>query len=624
MTTNEPLIVALAGNPNTGKSTVFNALTGHHQHTGNWPGKTVAQVTGEFEVEERAVRVVDLPGTYSLAAQSPEEVIARDFIVETGPDAIIDIVDATNLERNLNLTLQILELSDRVVVALNLMDEARRQGLEIDASALEASLGVPVIPMVATKGEGISRLRATMIGVAEGRLKTRPAAVDYGITVEGHIQRLEEDLRRLGSARRARWLALKLLEDDPEIVHAFRRGEIQQDRPGPNGSSASASREALRALLNRAARLREGTQPDAKVEIVRRRFEQADAIVRRATRRLVSPEESLTERIDRVVTHKVWAWPIMSALLGAVLWITIAGANIPSGWLEAAFLWLARGARTALASAGAPWWISEPLVDGLIVGTGTVIAVMLPPMVIFFTAFGVLEDFGFIPRVAFNLDRLMRAVGSQGKHCLICAMSFGCNVTGVLTSRIIDNEKDRLVAIVTSPLVICNGRFGAGIALVIVLFGSRAVPVMFSLVLLSLGAVLAATFMLNRTMFRREPSGFVMELPPYRTPQWGGVLYRALVHQVGHVMTRAVLFAAPATLLIWFLGNVPRGAPFEDTAIGWLVNVLGPMGRPLGLTGEMATALVFTLPAKEIVVASLASSLGSWGSMWLPPPPPVA
>lgn len=610
MESSKALTAALAGNPNTGKTTLFNSLTGHRQHTGNWPGKTVAQVTGELEAEGHSVHVVDLPGTYSLAAQSPEEVIARDFIVEAGPDVVVDIVDATNLERNLNLTLQILELTDRVVVALNVMDEAERQGLQIDASALEAALGVPVVPMVATRREGISKLVATMIPVAEGGRKTQPVAVDYGTTVEGHVERLEEDLRGLGFGQRARWLALKLLEDDPEIVQAFRRGEIHQERLGPNGSSSTSSREALQAVVSRADRLREATQPDAKVEIVRRRFEHADAIVREVTRRLLPLKESLTERVDQVVTHRVWAWPIMLALLGAVLWITIAGANVPSGWLAAGFSWLARVARGSLAGAGAPWWISEPLVDGLIVGTGTVIAVMLPPMVIFFTAFSALEDLGFIPRVAFNLDRLMRAVGSQGKHLLICAMSFGCNVTGVLTSRIIENEKDRMVAIVTSPLVICNGRFGAGIALVIVLFGSGAVPVMFSLVLLSLGAVLAATFLLNRTMFRKEPGGFVMELPPYRMPQWGGVIYRALVHQVGHVMGRAVLFAAPATLLIWFLGNVPRGAPFEETAIGWLVGVLAPAARPLGLTGEMAAALVFTLPAKEIIVASLAMTYG--------------
>jgi len=293
-----------------------------------------------------------------------------------------------------------------------------------------------------------------------------------------------------------------------------------------------------------------------------------------------------------------------------VLWITIQGANVPSAMLASAFGWLAEAARAFLTSLGAPWWVVGSLVDGLILGTTTVIAVMLPPMVIFFTAFSLLEDIGFIPRVAFNLDRLMRVVGSQGKHTLVAMMSFGCNVTGVLTCRIMDSEKDRLVAILTSPLILCNGRFGAGLALIILFFGNQALAVTLVYLAMSVGAMLAATWALNRFFFRQEPGGFVMELPPYRTPKWGQVIRRALVHQVGHTMTRAVMIAAPATFLIWLLGNFPPGAPFERTAVGYLVAALSPLGRPLGLTGEMLTALLFTLPAKEIVVSSLAITYG--------------
>jgi ferrous iron transport protein B len=321
-------------------------------------------------------------------------------------------------------------------------------------------------------------------------------------------------------------------------------------------------------------------------------------------------EASLTERIDRIVTHRIWSWPIMLAILVGVLWITIQGANVPSSWLASAFGWLAQATRGFLLRINAPWWVVGSLVDGLIVGTGTVIAVMLPPMVIFFTAFNLLEDIGFIPRIAFNLDRLMRAVGSQGKHTLVAMMSFGCNVTGVLTSRIIENPKDRIVAIVTSPLILCNGRFGAGLALIILFFGNRALEMTLIYLFISVGAMLLATWILNRFLFRREPGGFVMELPPYRKPKWGQVIWRTLVYQVGHTMGRAVMIAAPATLLIWLLGNLPPGVPFEQTAIGHLVRVLAPLGRPLGLTGEMLVALLFTLPAKEIVVSSLAMTYG--------------
>ncbi|MEA3345681.1 MAG: ferrous iron transport protein B [Chloroflexota bacterium] len=600
------ITVGIAGNPNVGKSVVFNALTGSRQHVGNWPGKTVERAEGGFYHQGREIRLVDLPGTYSLAAQSPEEVIARDYIISGEPDVVVDIVDATCLERNLNLALQILELTDRVVIALNIMDEARREGWEIDTEGLEADLGVPVVPTVATEGEGLPELVEAIAEVATGQRETRPAEVDYGLTVEGHIQNLQDDLSRLGIEERGRWVALKLLEDDPEIVEAFKQGDLTVlELDAPSGSP-----EALRAILNRTVRLREGTQPDAKVEIVRRRYELAHDVVHRAMHRVRPVEESLTERIDRIVTHRVWSWPITLAMLVVVLWITIQGANIPSSMLDTAFSWLAGRIRDLLINLHAPWWVVGSLVDGLIVGTGTVIAVMLPPMIIFFTAFNLLEDIGFLPRVAFNLDRLMRAVGSQGKLTLVAMMNFGCNVTGVFACRIIENAKDRIVAIVTSPLILCNGRFGAGLALIILFFGDRALSVTLIYLAVSVGTMLLATWLLNRVLFREEPSGFVMELPPYRKPKWGQVIWRSLLDQAGRTIYRAVMIAAPATLLIWVLGNIPSGVPFEQTAIGWLVHSLAPLGRPFGLTGEMLTALIFTLPAKEIVVPSLAMTYG--------------
>jgi ferrous iron transport protein B len=613
MTENRFLRVALAGNPNVGKSTLFNDLTGGHQHTGNWPGKTVARASGEFTVSKAdgyVVHLVDLPGIYSLAAQSPEEVVARDYIVQENPDAIINIVDATNLERNLNLTLQLLELTDRVVIALNLMDEAQRQGWEIQVKALEAGLGVPVVPMVATEGIGVEELKTALVAVATGCQETHPAAITYGTTIEGHVCNLQDDLTHLGIRGQNHWVALKLLEDDPEIVGAFQREDLADCCIGVRGKTLALPPGALQTVLRRAARLRKSTRPDARVEIVRRRYEFAHDVVHKAVRRLRPVEESLTERVDRIATHRVWSWPIMLAILVAVLWVTIQGANIPSSWLEEAFGWLARVARNFLVGINAPWWVVGALVDGLIVGTGTVIAVMLPPMVIFFTAFNLLEDIGFIPRVAFNLDRLMQAVGSQGKHTLVAMMSFGCNVTGVLTCRIIENAKDRVVAIVTSPLILCNGRFGAGLALIILFFGNHALPVTLTFLAISVGAMLLATWILNRLFFRQEPGGFVMELPPYRKPKWSQVIRRTVVQQVGHTMGRAVMIAAPSTLLIWLLGNIPSGAPFEQTAVGHLVRGLAPLGRPFGLTGEMLTALLFTLPAKEIVVPSLAMTYG--------------
>lgn len=603
------ITVGLAGNPNVGKSVIFNALTGSRQHVGNWPGKTVERAEGVFHHQGWEIHLVDLPGTYSLAAQSPEEVIARDYIISAEPGVVVDVVDATSLERNLNLTLQILELTDRVVVALNLIDEVKRQGQVIDTVALEKDLGVPVVPTVATEGEGLSELVEALVAVAEGRRKTRPVSVDYGLTVEGYVRSLQDDLSRLEIDRRSRWVALKLLEDDPQIVEAFKQGNLACCL-GPGESAPSVAPETLRALLRRAVRLREGTRPDAKVEIVRRRFELAHDVVHQVVRRLRPPEESLTERIDRIVTHKLWSWPITLAVLIAVLWITIKGGEVAGGWLGSLFSWLIAAARTWLASVQAPWWLTGALIDGFLVGVTTVISVMLPPMIILFVAFALLEDLGLLPRVAFNLDRPMQALGSQGKQTLCWGMCFGCNVTGVMASRIIENEKIRLAAILTSPLIICSGGYGAGTALVIALFGDRALPVMFSLILLSLGAASLATLILTKTLFRGEPGGFVLEMHPYRKPKWGQVVWRALVDRVAHTMWRAIEFAGPASLIIWLLGNLPPEASFEQTPVGYLVAALAPLARPIGLTGEMLTALLFTLPAKEIIVPALAMTYG--------------
>jgi ferrous iron transport protein B len=602
------ITVGLAGNPNVGKSVIFNALTGSRQHVGNWPGKTVERAEGVFTYEGRQIHLVDLPGTYSLAAQSPEEIIARDYILSGKPDVVVNVVDATCLERNLNLTLQILELTDKVVVALNLMDEVERQGWEIDVEGLQADLGVPVVPTVATEREGLPRLVAALVDVATGERSTSPAAVAYGVTVEGHVERLRVDLENAGIDPRKRWVALRLLEDDPEVVGAFRAGNPSKCCLGE--SSASISSDALRTIVRRAERLRESTRPDAKVEIVARRYAFAHDVVHRVARRLRPDEESLTERIDRIVTHRIWSWPITLAVFLGIFWITIEGGKIAGGWLDAGFSRLIGAAHTWLTSIQAPWWVSGALVDGFLVGVGTVITVMLPPMTILFTAFALLEDLGLLPRLAFNTDRPMQVLGSQGKQTLTWGMSFGCNVTGVMASRIIENKKVQLAAILTSPLIICSGGYGAGIALVIALFGDRALPVMLSLVFLSLGAAALATLILNRTLFRGEPGGFVLEMPAYRQPKWGQVAWRALVDRVAHTMWRAVEFAGPASLLIWLLGNIPPGAPFEQTAVGWLVRTLAPLGRSFGLSGEMIAALLFTWPAKEIIVPALAVTYG--------------
>lgn len=419
------IIVGIAGNSDVGKSAIFNSLTSSRQHVGNWPGKTIERAEGVFYHEGWQIHLLDLPGTYSLAAQSLEEMLARDYILSGEPDMVVNVVDATNLERNLNLILQILELTDKVVVALNLIDEVKRQGWVIDVQALEATLGLPVVPTVATEGEGLSELANTLVEIAEGNWKTHPVLLDHGVTVEEYLKKQEGHLAVVGIEQHGHWLALRLLEDNPEIVSAFKAGHLPDCCRPIN--SAPVSSQALRTALRSADRLRESIHPDARIEIVQCRYELADNIVHRTVNRLRPEEESLTEKVDRIVAHRLWSWPIMLAMLSVVLWITIQGANVSSDMLGFFFDWLAKISRSLLVQVSALWWIVGSLVDGPIVGTGTVIAVMLPPMIIFFTAFNLLEDIGFIPRIAFNLDRLMRAVGSQGKHTMVALMCFGCN-----------------------------------------------------------------------------------------------------------------------------------------------------------------------------------------------------
>jgi ferrous iron transport protein B len=595
----------LAGNPNVGKSTIFNALVGEHQHTGNWPGKTVEKAEGTFSHEGREIVVVDLPGAYSLSAHSPEEIIARDFILGEAPDVVIDVLDATLLERNLNLALQLLELGDRVVLALNFMDELEKAGLRVDVSALEQELGVPVIPIVARDRRGLDELVERAVAVAEGKEKTHPIRIDYGIALERAMHRIQKELDLAGVTGRPRWIALKLLEDDPDIGSAFRSGDLS--RYAISGRDSGAK---LAAVFEIAQHLGEEMSPDSGIEIVRRRYEAAHRIVHKAAANPHLGKIGLTDKLDRIVTHRFWAWPTMFAVLLAIFWMTIEGASLPSDLLASGVTMLAHGTRTWLTGLDAPWWITGSLVDGLLFGVGTVVSVMLPPMVIFFVLFALMEDFGLIPRVAFNLDRVMQALGSQGKQCLTCMMSYGCNVVGVTSTRIIDNEKDRLVSILTSPLIICNGRFGPGIALAILFFGEYAAPVMLSLLLLSLSTYFCATFVLNKTIFRGERAGFMLELPPYRRPQIRRVIWRALVDRVTHVMLRAIEIAAPAALVIWIMGNVPPGQPYEKTVIGLLANSLAPLGHVWGLDGQMIAALLFSLPAKEIVIPSLAMTYG--------------
>ena len=602
-------VVALAGNPNTGKSTVFNALTGLRQHTGNWPGKTVTRAEGGFSYADRRYKLVDLPGTYSLLSSSFDEEIARNFILFGRPDVTVVVVDSSRLERNLNLVLQVLEITDRVVVCLNLVDESERHGLTVDEKRLSRDLGVPVIPTSARYGKGLDRLMQAIDEVASGKWVCKPKHVrDRSGPLDQAVQQLSAAVRELHPGLpNSRWVALRLLDGDDRIYDALKSGELGEltvtdgAEPEPGGLMALASR------------LRWQVGPGFHQTLVEAVYAEAAKISDRAVQRVGErPRFDLDRSIDRLVTSRWLGFPLMFAMLAAVFWITIAGANVPSQMLASLLLDTVHPAlKTASASIGLPWWLDGALLDGIYLATAWVIAVMLPPMMIFFPLFSLLEDFGYLPRVAFNLDGMFKRVGAHGKQALTMTMGFGCNAAGVVATRIIESPRERLIAIITNNFSLCNGRWPTQILLATLFIGALAPPYLGGMVsamavvgvaVLGIGLSFVVSWLLSRTMLRGEVSTFSLELPPYRPPRLLQTLYTSVIDRTIFVLWRAVLFALPAGLLIWVISNVEVGnLSLAAHAVRWL----DPFGMLIGLSGVILLAYVIAIPANEIVIPSV-------------------
>lgn len=533
---NKTKIIAVAGNPNVGKSTIFNALTGLKQHTGNWSGKTVENATGNFTHQNQKFQLVDLPGIHSLGTNSAEEQIASNYLLNDEWDAVLVVIDATSLERGINLVLQIQELTDKIIVCINLMDEAKKKSINIDIDKLKSLLGTTIITMSAGKNQGIDDLKNTL----------NQTTYDFG-----NLPQLKNSYYYIMSKLQSQKFFEEIAKEAESIY-----SQTVTVKPNLFGRPTKA--------------------------------------------------QLFDHKLDKILTSKITGIPIMLLLLLLILWFTIAGANVPSSLLASGFNWLEIQLLQLFEFFGIPEIITSFALEGVYRTLAWVIAVMLPPMAIFFPLFALLEDFGYLPRVAFNLDNSFRKCHAHGKQALTMAMGFGCNACAIVGARIIDSPRERLIAILTNVFVPCNGRFPT-LILIISMFFTAASPlaplqsaiILLSVILLGIAATFITSNILSKTLLKGEASSFVLELPPYRRPQYAKVILRAVLDRVLFVLWRAIKIASIAGVIIWITANVTVG---NTTILQHMANFLDPLGKLMGMDGVILLAFILGFPANEIVV----------------------
>lgn len=597
------LNIALAGNPNVGKSTVFNALTGMKQHTGNWTGKTVSTARGSFTANGTEITLTDLPGTYSLMAHSAEEQVARDFICFSGSDGVIIVCDGSCLERNLNLVLQVLEITPKALVCVNLLDEAAKKKITVDLEKLEKLLGVPVCGTAARSGKGLDNM-LSRIGDMLGNAMSAPPVV-YDEPVERALDILAPALDTLLDGKiPSRFAALRILEKCGDLIRT-----IDANTCGGLNSALADENSTIGAAYKQASEILSSAGIDAAAlrdKVVTKIVLTAEQIADKCVTWGVPDYYERDRKIDRILTHRIWGIPVMLFILMVIFYITIAGANYPSEWLSAAFGSLGEILRGGLVSISAPDWLIGILMDGIYCVLTWVASVMLPPMAIFFPLFTLLEDVGYLPRAAFNLDRFFSRAKACGKQALTMSMGLGCNAAGITGCRIIDSPRERLIAILTNNFMPCNGRFPTLIVLSAAFFtagafGAGAVSALALTGMIVLGAVLTflTSDLLSRTVLKGTATSFTLELPPYRRPQIGKVLVRSLCDRTIFVLGRAVTVAAPAGMIIWLLANISPGGV---SLLARCAEFLDPIGAFFGMDGAILLAFILGFPANEIVL----------------------
>lgn len=604
--------VALAGNPNSGKSTIFNALTGAHQHVGNWPGKTIERKEGTLTIGQHGVTLIDLPGTYSLSAFSAEEVVTMDYLLDAAPDAVVIVLDAGNLERNLYLATQVLEMGLPAVIALNMMDAAEARGLQIDAQRLSQALGAPVVPTVARSERGLEALKAQIVEVASGQcpLASTPSEriVDYGREVEDEIGRLQALAQAdpLLAARYApRWLALKLLEQDRSV--------------GERLALLDGGRALLEAARTGARRIESVLGDGGDIIIADRRYGYINGLVREVVQRPRVDRRTRSDRIDQVVTHPLFGLPIFMAAMWVVFQMTASVSSHYVDWIDGVISgpvtrWVM--ALLSLAGLGGSW-VESLLVDGVIGGVGGVL-VFIPVLAFTYFFIAVLEDSGYMARAAFLMDRFMHHLGLHGKSFIPMLLGFGCSVPGVFATRTLENERDRLLTGLLVPFMSCGARLPVYLVIGVALFGPRAGLLVFALYMLGIVVALLVGLLLKHTLLRTdEEAPFVIELPPYRRPSLRGVLLHTWERTKGFIQHATTLILL-ASVVVWLLVSIPvalpGGAPAgrfaqidaDDSALAAVSRWMAPAFEPAGFGNwQAASSLVTGFVAKEVIVSTL-------------------
>ena len=599
--------VGLIGNPNVGKSTIFNGLTGMRQHTGNWPGKTVAKATGYKVYNSVSYQFEDLPGTYSLLAHSKEEEVTRDFVYFEDYDSLIVVCDATALERNLNLVLQVLEITDKVVVCVNLLDEAKKKGIEINLKKLSSLLKVPVVGVVARDKKGFEDLLNAVKEVSlkkDGYLK-----IDYDELLIKDLYKLKKiiPVQYVNSEN----VILRYLSGDYGFINAF---DFKYKTNLMRNLEAKKLREdILNKLMDKGIKF-----SDIETLMMETVNEKSFSVCEKVVRYNKENYDKKERIIDKWLTNKITGIPIMLLLLFLILWVTISLANIPSDFLYEKFFEFEDILYDFLVDIHLPIWITDMLVHGVYRVLAWVVAVMLPPMAIFFPLFTLLEDFGLLPRIAFNLDKSFEKCSSCGKQALTMVMGFGCNAVGVTGARIIDSPRERLIAIITNSFVPCNGRFPLLISLITMFLltnnssGLMRAFILMIFILVGVIVTFIVSKILSNTVLKGISSSFTLELPPYRRPQIGKVLVRSLLDRTLFVLKRAIFVSAPAGLVIWLFSNLE----FDGISLlEWCSSFFNPFGKAIGLDGVIIMAFILGFPANEIVIPIMIMGYMSLGTI---------